>query len=379
LPKTVRAVRLIGSRPRALEVPGARMLAFDKQAARVTWTAALVILAGYAVYSIRRTLFVFLLAVFFSYMVYPSVRRLAALGPRRLSHTASTAIVFVAGVLLLTGIVAAIGPTVADQASALTERLPALARDPALLDKVPLPGWLDPFRGRLIQFLREHADLGTTYALPLMQQIGRVAFGVASNLVFVVLVPILAFLFVKDGTAMRRRFLAWMAVGRHGGMWRLIVDDLDSLLGRYIRALLILSLATFTVYAVAFTLAGVPYGVLLAASAALLEFIPVIGPLLAAIGCLLVAGLSGYDGLLLLIVFLGLYRLFQDYVVNPYLMSGGVAISPMWVLFGLLAGEEIGGVVGIFLSVPVLAAAKITATRILQERERGRGESSSAR
>ncbi len=52
------------------------MLGFDVRTARATWTVALVVLAIYATYSIRRTLFVFVLAVFFSYLLYPLVRRL---------------------------------------------------------------------------------------------------------------------------------------------------------------------------------------------------------------------------------------------------------------------------------------------------------------
>ena len=67
---------------------------------------------------------------------------------------------------------------------------------------------------------------------------------------------------------------------------------------------------------------------LLAALAGVLEFIPVIGPLGAAAVCLVVAGLSGYDHLLLLVGFIAVYRLFQDYVLNPYLMSDGVECRP---------------------------------------------------
>lgn len=127
---------------------------------------------------------------------------------------------------------------------------------------------------------------------------------------------------------MRDQFLDWTAGGRQGSMWQRIVDDLDALLGRFIRALLLLSLATFVAYAIFFYVAGVPYGVLLAVGAAVLEFIPVIGPLVAAIACVIVAGLSGYTHLLVLAGFIALYRLFQDYVVNPMLMSGGVAVPP---------------------------------------------------
>ena len=147
--------------------------------------------------------------------------------------------------------------------------------------------------------------------------------------------------------------------GAHAAFWRHLVDDLDLMLGRYMRSLLILSLAASVAYAIAFSIVGMPYGLLLAGVAGCLEFIPVAGPLAAAVFALAVAALTGFDHLLLLALFLAVYRLFQDYVLNPILMSGGVAVPPLLVLFGLLAGEEIGGIVGIFLAVPVLAIARI--------------------
>ena len=53
------------------------------------------------------------------------------------------------------------------------------------------------------------------------------------------------------------------------------------------------------------------------------------------------------------------YRLFQDYVLAPHLMRRGVKLHPLLVLFGVLAGGEIGNVPGIFLSVPVLALIRL--------------------
>ena len=342
------------------------MLAFDLRTARVTWTVSLVVLALFAFYSVRRTLFIFVLAVFFSYVLYPAVRWLERQVPRRMSRTASTTIVFVVLLLLLVGLGALIGPLIADQSSLLVKELPRLANDPKVFDRL-LPDWLAPFRGRGLQFLREQLQSGASLAIPLARQAGQTVIQVVGNAIFVVLIPVLAFLFIKDGTVMRDQFLDWAAGREHGAMWQRIVDDLDLLLGRYIRALLLLALATFVAYSIFFSVAGVPYGVLLAAAAAVLEFIPVIGPLAAAVACVTVAGLSGYDHLFMLAGFIALYRIFQDYVLNPTLMSGGVAVPPLLVIFGLLAGEELAGVVGIFLSVPVLAAAKIATLRIAQQ------------
>jgi predicted PurR-regulated permease PerM len=346
------------------------MLGFDRRAARIAWTVALVALALFATWSIRHTIFIFVLAVFFSYMVYPLVRVLNRYTPKRVSHSVSTGVVFALLLLVLVGLIALAGPPIADQASILGEKLPELTRDTSFIDRIPLPDWLVPFRSRIASFVRDHLANGTAMAVPVAQQVGHTLLLVASNLIYIVLIPILAFLFIIEGASIRDSFLAWTSTRRDAPMWGAIVDDMDTLLGRYMRALLILSLATMVSYSIVFTLAGLPYGLLLAVVAGVLEFIPVLGPLAAAVACVLVAGMSGYSHLLFIIGFIAAYRIFQDYVLNPKLMSNGVSLPPLLVLFGLLAGEEIAGVIGVFLSVPVLAGGKIAIFRIAQASRR---------
>jgi len=58
------------------------------------------------------------------------------------------------------------------------------------------------------------------------------------------------------------------------------------------------------------------------------------------------------------------YRLFQDYVLSPYLLSSGVELHPLLVLFGVLAGERVAGIPGMFFSVPVIAALRIIIVRM---------------
>jgi predicted PurR-regulated permease PerM len=125
------------------------------------------------------------------------------------------------------------------------------------------------------------------------------------------------------------------------------------------RALVLLGIVASLTYGLFFTIIGVPYGVLLAAVALPLEFVPMVGPLAGAFIVLLVAGLSGFHHLITIFVFLVVFRFFQDYVVSPHLLSAGMKLHPLLVIFGVLAGASIAGVAGSFLSVPVLAALRI--------------------
>ncbi len=133
-------------------------------------------------------------------------------------------------------------------------------------------------------------------------------------------------------------------------------------------ALVLLSLAAFVFYFGALSILGVPYAILLAGIAAILEFIPLVGPLTGSIVIVLVAAFTGYPHLLWIVIFLVVYRIFQDYVLSPYLMSAGVEIHPMLVLFGVLAGEQLAGIPGMFFSVPVMAALRVIFVRLRRGR-----------
>jgi predicted PurR-regulated permease PerM len=177
----------------------------------------------------------------------------------------------------------------------------------------------------------------------------------AENVLYVVLVPILSFFFLKDGRKILRSVLGSLGEGSRRDTMKSIADDLHLLLAEYMRALVMLAAAVFIVYASFFSLIGVPYGVLLGAIAFPFEFIPLVGPLTAGAIILIVAGVSGYTHLLWIVIFLGAYRLFQDYVLSPYLLGSGTELHPLLVIFGVLAGGQIAGIAGTFLSVPVLA------------------------
>ena len=340
------------------------MVLWDGKTARITFTVVIVAVLLYGVYMIRRTLFVFLLAVFFAYMVYPLVLLLDRFRPRRAPSWASpvATLVLVVALVALIGIL--IGPPIADEASRLGDQLPALLQRADAVETWPWPDFLRPYAGRIVAFVHSELQGGAAEALPMAQRVGAGVLQVAGDVLLIVLVPVLAFLFILSGPRIRdalgRAFARQVA-------WQRIVDDLDHLFGRYIRALLLLSLAAFAAYALFLSSTGVPYALLLAAVAALLEFIPVFGPLLSALVIILVAGLAGYSHVFWIVLFIVGYRIFQDYVLGPRLMGAGVGVPPILVLFGLLAGEELAGVAGIFLSVPAIAAALIIGRHLIKD------------
>jgi predicted PurR-regulated permease PerM len=179
-----------------------------------------------------------------------------------------------------------------------------------------------------------------------------------SSLPWLLLVPVLAFLLLKDGATIRRTVLIRLP---HRLQLRvhLLFEELNDTLAAYVRAQLIACVLVGTACGVGFAVLGNPYPVLLAALAAVLEFIPLIGPLV--LGAVAVGIALLHDPMLAvwMAVFLVALRVIEDYVVYPKLIGRTIHLHPLAIIVAVLSGAELGGGAGIFIAVPVVALVAV--------------------
>jgi predicted PurR-regulated permease PerM len=334
------------------------LFGLDRQAARCTWTVVFIILVVALLYLIRETLFIFVVALLFAYLLWPVVKVLDRHLPGRSKVPALTVVYLaIVGFLIVMGI--ALASRVVQEANALAARLPDLLTNFQPPIAPAASHYVLPLKMTVISTVQQQL---ANHSRDILAMLSNAALGVmarAGSLLFIILIPILSFFFLKDGREMRNAVLGILAAGARRDMMYRIAADLHVLLAQYMRALVLLGVVASVFYGLVFSLLGVPYAILLAAVAFPLEFIPMVGPLAGATIVLLVAGLSGSHHLLGLFVFLLAFRFFQDYVVSPQLLSAGMKLHPLLVIFGILAGGSIAGIAGCFLSVPVLAALRI--------------------
>jgi predicted PurR-regulated permease PerM len=341
------------------------MLGINRRAASYTYSAAMVILLLYLVYLVRSTLFVFVLALLLAYLLSPLVNLLDRFLPGR-TRTPALALAYVIFIALSALFAIQIGTTVVEQATALAKKFPDMLaswQQPTPSVTPEVNSLKDELVGRLrVEIAKRSGDL-----VSLLPQFGLKFLTVASDLIYVVIIPILSFFFLKDGNVIRDHILEIVDRGPRRQLLDEIMADINLLLAHYMRALFGQSLVAFTCSSIFFSIMGVPYGLLLAAIAAMLEFIPMLGPLASSAIILTVAGVAG-SHVLTIIIYLVLFRMLQDYVVSPHLMGRGVELHPLLILFGVWAGAEIAGIAGTFLSVPVLAMARILYLRLRKSR-----------
>jgi predicted PurR-regulated permease PerM len=332
------------------------MLGIDGRAARAAWTVFLVVLAIAVVYLVRRTVLIFTLALLLAYLLAPLVSFVDRVAPKRLPRALTLALIYAALIAAAVSIGGAVGSRIYSEAVQLAAKAPEWLKNQDVAARLPIPEWLEPWKVKLVEATRHQLETSAREAVPILGKVGGQILSVLGNVGFAILVPILSFFFLKDGASARSRLLDHFAEGPHRAFLDDVLSDVHVLLGQFMRALVVLALATLVFYGLLVWIIGLPYAALLAGLASALEFIPVLGPLTASVVIVLVAILSGHVSLTLWIVaFLAGYRLFQDYVRQPFLMSAGVELHPIWIL-----------------SIPVLATLRVILVRIQKARDRSR-------
>jgi len=315
------------------------------------------------------------LSIFFAYFVAPLVEFLSRpihISNRKFAIPRALAIVFAYLI-----IVAAIVIGIYVLAPRLGSQFPEFAQQArAYWTSVgtKMQSWVEYFRSHKMPGPLLDAING---AIPgVIENVSQTVSGVLTSIAgwviyipWLILIPILSFFFLKDAETFRRSALHMLPRGRWRWRGDEFFQDINSTLAAYIRAQLTACLFIGVVCALGFTLLGLPSPLVLGIIAGVCEFVPLLGPLLVA---LLAAGAAVLHGGLfsafLVLLFLAVLRIAQDYFVYPRLIGQGIHLHPLAVIIAILSGAELAGVAGIFLAIPAVAILTVSYRHWLEHR-----------
>ena len=330
------------------------MALIDSRTARVIVTALLFALALGFLYAARRTLIAFLFAIFFAYLVDPLVSKLEVWVKGRGRAIAIIYALILAGVVIFFSFV---GPKLTHEGAKLAQS--------DLISKVS-SGAIARELGEDRGWSRHTTDFAQNYLVAHRDQIEAMAkrvglrvAAVAQEAWVLLLIPILAVFFLKDGSLFSKVALSFVQSKPKREFMEGVIADLNQMLAHFIRAQLTLAALSLVVYTGFLAAMRVPYALVLGTAGGVLEFIPVVGPLVAAFLIVGVAVLMAYKHWVVLVLFLAAWRVLQDYVVSPRIMGEKMELHPLAAIFGVLAGGEIAGVLGVYLSIPIMASLRI--------------------
>ncbi len=326
--------------------------------------------------SIVNLVFLVALAVFFAYLIDPLVKlirrpfkqnNLERLMPRFVAIFIAYAIVFS---ILGLGI-AYVAPRVVDQAKEFGANLPEYGKAfqdrtkdlNRRFDRLQIPEEVQA------EINKKVTDFGTEAT----SAAGTFLLSSVTFLPWLLLIPILAFFFLKDVNQFRLLILRLFPVGRWRTRAELVMHDVNTTLAAYTRAQLISCILIGFICTTGFYLIGLKYALLLGILAGIFEFIPLLGPITIGTIVILTAAFSDDPWKALYVaIFLVVQRIIHDYFTYPRIVRGGVHMHPLAIILSVLAGDQIAGIPGVFLSIPIVAIAGVI-YRHVQEHQGPRG------
>jgi predicted PurR-regulated permease PerM len=336
------------------------LLLADSRTARVLVTVLLFALGLGFLYVTRATLIAFLFAIFFAYLMSPLVSNLEKLLRGR---SRAIAVIYVLLLAMVVVFFVAVGPRVTREGARLGHELPdlltQLSSGQLALELGQEHGWSEKSSQLVQSFLANHRD----DIEQLAQRIGLRVADVAKQAWLLFVVPLLSIFFLKDGRAFSDVLLSTIQSRPQREFLENVLNDLNRMLAHFIRAQLTLAGLSLVVYSIVLWLMGVNYFLVLGLMGGLLEFIPVVGPLAAGLIIVCVALLTNYHYWVGLIIFLIVWRMIQDYVSAPRIMGESMELHPLAAIFGVMAGAEVAGILGVYLSIPVMASLRIVFRR----------------
>ncbi len=313
------------------------------------------------------------LSIFFAYLVSPLVEFLKqprTIGDRTIAIPKIAAITL-AYLIILAAILLAIFvivpslstqfPEFASQAQAYWQSLGA-----KMQELVTYSHRLPP---TIIEALNHAIPQVRDTVIHTVQELFTASLAYVIYLPWLILIPILAFFLLKDAEDFRRSALLMLPRGRWRWRGDEFFQDINSTLAAYIRAQLTACVFIGVVCALGFTVLGLPGGLVMGFIAGVLEFIPLVGPLTVAVMAAILAMFhAGPFNAFLVLLFLGVLRIVQDYAIYPRLIGQGIHLHPLAVIFAILAGEKLAGVAGIFLAIPVVAIITVSYRHWMEHR-----------
>ena len=296
----------------------------------------------------------FLVGGAIAYFLDPVADRLQRSG---LNRVMATSVISVVALLMVVLLVLSVIPTLIAQLTALVNAAPDISQklQAFLIDRFPqLSDETSTIRQTLAQLAATIQSKGAQLASSLLNS----ALGVISAVVFIVVVPVVAFYLLLDWDNMVARIDA-LVPRDHRATVRSLARQIDTVLAGFVRGQVSVCLILGTFYSVALMFAGLQFGLIVGAIAGTITFIPYVGAL---VGGVLALGLALFQfwgdwlsiGLVAGIFAVG--QFLEGNVLTPKMVGKSVGLHPVWLLFALSSFGSIFGFVGMLVAVPVAAS-----------------------
>lgn len=336
---------------------------------QVTYWSIVAVVFLVLLWALGSVIMPFLVGGAIAYFLDPVADRLERMG---CSRAIATTIIFVFLILTVVTITLAIIPLLVQQTSGLIEAAPGIFENLRSFLTERFPNAFD--EGSPVQTsLSNLGDTIQSRGAELLQTVVSSAAGVVNVIVFLVVVPVVAFYMLLDWDRMIARIDSLLPRD-HAPTVRLLATRIDNTLASFVRGQGTVCLVLGTFYAVALMIVGLQFGLVVGLIAGLLTFIPYVGALVGgalAIGLALFQFWGEWGMIVAVVVIFMVGQALEGNVLTPKLVGSSVGLHPVWLIFALSAFGTVFGFAGMLVGVPVAAVIGVLVRYFIEQYQAG--------
>lgn len=326
----------------------------------VTFGGLLAVALGYTVLALEKELLILVTAAFIAIGLEPAVSWLTR---HRLRRGVAVLVISLMSMGLAAAFLAAAVPPLVNEATQLISQGPQFFKQ--LQDKNTFIGHLNT------QFhIHDKLTAAASQKLSVNSLGGLISVGqaIVSFTFEVLIVLVLVVYMLADFANIKRVFYRLVPLQRRPRV-ALLGDEILARTGGYILGNLLTSLIAIICQYVILRALGVPYALVLSVFVGILDLVPLVGSTVAGILVTLVALASvSLTAAIINVVFTIIYRLAEDYLINPRVLKRTVDVRPIVTIVAVLLGGALLGIIGALIAVPTAAAIQLILTEVIYPR-----------
>ena len=342
------------------------LLASVRHHRQAIFAVAMLVIVAALLWTARGALPAFFIGLALAFVLDPAVTFLARRGMPR---WAGVIVTYVAVIAVIWGLLAYALPPISRQARELIDQLPELGAALADVER-GLAEWYEglPLPGELRTMIDEQlaasgqalADLLRGLLAPTL----NAALRAATFIVGLIVIPVWLFFVLKDREGFSRS-----VAGAMPPTWRADAENVLGLLGRvggrWVRGQLLLGLSVFIATVIGLTLLTFvgfaefgQFTLILALIAGVLEWLPILGPIVAAVPAILIGLSIGVPAALAAAVLYTAIQQLENHILVPKVMGDAIELHPAVMILALVVGGALFGIGGAILAAPTVAAGR---------------------
>ncbi|MGX7111233.1 AI-2E family transporter [Gemella cuniculi] len=340
----------------------------------ILYILIVVILLGIAIYIYTEISYIFnpinaivssiITPIILAYIFYYILNPLVDLFSKKMSRFIASLLAMLVGVIVILVVIIGIVPVVVEQTQNLISAMPRYIE--------AVRGYLDTNSDNTyVKAVNEYINTNlntskiSSQAVTVASSAAQsIASSLSSTASVLITMPFILFFLLKDA-AKFKKYIISLVPNRLKYSFDETVNEIDEKVGSYIQGQMLVSLCLGVMLFIGYNIIGLHYAFSLATIAAFLSIVPYLGPILAITPAMLVAASTSGIMVIKMLVVWGIVQFCEGNIISPNIMGRSMKMHPLTVIFVILIGVNIAGVVGAILGIPVYSILKILTIRLI--------------